>query len=272
MRLHVTTDPLAIGRLAERALADDPVANTEFSSIVAALRRADADGWCAYLPDRPGVLAVRSQTHTPVALSTGWDDVTALGNVLASLPSLDSLGGPVETVTALVLALEQRGLVVTSRTAERLFRLDELAVPSTVVGAARLACADDLATLTVWFEAFAAEAFGRPLAGFDGARLAERALRRSRIWLWADAVGTVGSMAVRQPAAHGVSRIGPVYTRPDVRRRGFGSAVTAAATRDALREGIVPVLYTDVANPTSNKIYQELGYYSVTDRLAVSFC
>jgi predicted GNAT family acetyltransferase len=47
--------------------------------------------------------------------------------------------------------------------------------------------------------------------------------------------------------------------------------VTAAATRDVLNEAAVPVLYTDVANPTSNKIYQRLGYYPVEDRAHVAF-
>jgi predicted GNAT family acetyltransferase len=78
-------------------------------------------------------------------------------------------------------------------------------------------------------------------------------------------------MAARHPVTFGVARIGPVYTPPALRGRGYGSAATAAATRDVLEEAAVPVLYTDLANPTSNKIYQQLGYYPVEDRAHVRF-
>jgi predicted GNAT family acetyltransferase len=47
--------------------------------------------------------------------------------------------------------------------------------------------------------------------------------------------------------------------------------VTAAATRDVLDRGAIPVLFTDLANPTSNKIYQQLGYYAVEDRVQITF-
>jgi predicted GNAT family acetyltransferase len=61
-----------------------------------------------------------------------------------------------------------------------------------------------------------------------------------------------------------------VYTPPKERGRGYGSAVTAAATRSILDDGAIPVLFTDLANPTSNKIYQALGYRPVETRLTVT--
>ena len=78
-------------------------------------------------------------------------------------------------------------------------------------------------------------------------------------------------MAARHPVTFGVARIGPVYTPPALRGRGYGSGATAAATRDVLDEDGVPVLYTDLANPTSNKIYQQLGYCPVEDRAQLAF-
>jgi predicted GNAT family acetyltransferase len=47
--------------------------------------------------------------------------------------------------------------------------------------------------------------------------------------------------------------------------------VTAAASQDILNDGGVPVLFADLANPTSNDIYQRLGYYPVQDRLQIEF-
>ena len=68
------------------------------------------------------------------------------------------------------------------------------------------------------------------------------------------------------------ARIGPVYTPPEHRRRGYGSAVTAAATDELLSSGCrLCFLYTDLTNPTSNHIYSELGYEPVCDSIDVRF-
>jgi predicted GNAT family acetyltransferase len=67
----------------------------------------------------------------------------------------------------------------------------------------------------------------------------------------------------------------PVYTPSRWRGRGYGSAVTAAATRDVLDDGGVPVLFTDLTNHTTNDIYQGiyqgLGYRAVEDRVEIEF-
>ncbi|MEV4678910.1 GNAT family N-acetyltransferase, partial [Actinomadura sp. NPDC049382] len=69
-----------------------------------------------------------------------------------------------------------------------------------------------------------------------------------------------------------VARIAPVYTPDEHRRRGYGAAVTAAATRAALDVGAEDVvLFTDLANPTSNGVYRRIGYRPVEDRVVLSF-
>ncbi|MET0415098.1 MAG: GNAT family N-acetyltransferase, partial [Actinoplanes sp.] len=63
-----------------------------------------------------------------------------------------------------------------------------------------------------------------------------------------------------------------VFTPPEQRGRGFGGAATVEATRNALDEGARDVvLFTDLANPTSNGLYQRLGYRPVEDRVVVEF-
>jgi RimJ/RimL family protein N-acetyltransferase len=270
MTLEVTDDAAAIIALVEPLLAADPVRNTVFSSVAAGLRNDDADGWCAHPAGDPSVLAVRSQLYTPVVVTAGWDDLAALADAVAALP-VASVGGPVPVVEALVTALGRHGLVATSRMAERLFRLDELTEPAGVGGTARIATLEDRGLLASWYEPFELEVFGAVRPGADAEAFVERVMQRSRFWLWTDADGTACAMAARHPVAFGVARIGPVYTPRELRGRGYGSAVTAAATRDVLNEAAVPVLYTDVANPTSNKIYQRLGYYPVEDRAHVAF-
>jgi predicted GNAT family acetyltransferase len=67
-------------------------------------------------------------------------------------------------------------------------------------------------------------------------------------------------------------RVGPVYTPPELRGHGYAGAATAAVSQAALDDGIREVvLYTDLANPTSNALYQRLGYRPVEDRVVLSF-
>jgi predicted GNAT family acetyltransferase len=59
----------------------------------------------------------------------------------------------------------------------------------------------------------------------------------------------------------GVVRIGPVYTPVGARRRGYSSSAVAALSRQALEAGAhTCMLFTDLTNPTSNKIYADVGY------------
>jgi predicted GNAT family acetyltransferase len=79
------------------------------------------------------------------------------------------------------------------------------------------------------------------------------------LWVW-DHHGPVSMLATAPPVA-GAVRIGPVYTPPEYRRRGYAGTAVAAASREALARGARRcVLFTDAANPTSNKIYVEIGY------------
>lgn len=67
------------------------------------------------------------------------------------------------------------------------------------------------------------------------------------------------------PPSFGVARIGPVYTPAEHRGRGYASAAVAAVSRRLLADGSRVCLFTDQANPTSNKIYQQLGFRPVVD-------
>ena len=80
------------------------------------------------------------------------------------------------------------------------------------------------------------------------------------------------SLAGRNRAAAGQARVGPVYTPPELRGRGFGGAATAAITQAALDDGAEGVvLFTDLANPASNTLYQRLGYRPVSDWTVIRF-
>jgi GNAT superfamily N-acetyltransferase len=136
-------------------------------------------------------------------------------------------------------------------------------------GRARHARQDDLDLIVGWIGECGRETRDRPIEARD--------IMRERIdgglaWLWEDKDSTPTSLAVRRPPTAGVSRLGPVYTPPEHRRHGFGAAVTAVCTQHALdTDSTTAVLFTDVANPTSNAVYQQIGYRPLEDRVVLSF-
>ena len=154
----------------------------------------------------------------------------------------------------------------------RLFELDRLIEPPPVEGRLRPAQPDEEALVMRWYEAFivdADEQGGRP-AGTSAheppeAGVVRRNMQEGRILVWEDISGEPVSLVGASQPAYGVSRVGPVYTPPNDRRRGFASAAVAEVSRRILAQGVRACLFTDQANPTSNKIYQRLGYRAVVD-------
>ncbi len=182
------------------------------------------------------------------------------------------LVGPTEHVGAVAqLVADHLGRPARLGMSERSFRLTRLRPPRPTPGAARLADPDDRDLILAWIDAFDREAIG-PARGHEPpdpglpARV-ERAIAREgsrRLWLWEDGE-RVSLTGIGGPTPHGI-RVGPVYTPPAWRRRGYASACVAAASQAALDDGRTFLfLFTDRANPTANHIYQAIGYEPVRD-------
>jgi predicted GNAT family acetyltransferase len=136
-------------------------------------------------------------------------------------------------------------------------------------GQPRTAAARDADLLLAWLDAFHDEA--GPLGPNESERLVNDLLGYGGLILW-EHLGRPVALAGRNRAAAGQARIGPVYTPPDLRGRGFGGAATAAITQAALDDGADGVvLFTDLANPASNTLYQRLGYRPVSDWTVLRF-
>jgi predicted GNAT family acetyltransferase len=134
-------------------------------------------------------------------------------------------------------------------------------------GPGRLASATvaDRELALTWWDEFVAET--RVIDAGPEARAATVDFRIAQgdLFLWEDE-GAPVSMVSTNPAVAGVVRVGPVYTPPSARRRGYASSAVAAVSRDALEKGAeVCMLYTDLANPTSNKIYADVGYRRIAE-------
>jgi GNAT superfamily N-acetyltransferase len=254
-----------IAAVLERRLSADPVRNTVVGSV---LRSLAPDTWCAAgTGPSDGAVAVRSDRTYPALLTDGWhpDDLPELTRLVAALPDLNGASGAIDAVAALV---DNADRPVAQRFEQRLFRIDRLVEPRGVPGHAVVAGVAERDLLLRFSAAFQAEIGG--LAVVTDAWVGRVMRGEDRAWMWEDEDRFV-SVAGRRPVAGRSARIGPVYTPPACRGHGYAAAVTAAATRDILGEGAVPVLFTDLANPTSNGVYQRLGYYPVADYAAVTF-
>jgi RimJ/RimL family protein N-acetyltransferase len=154
---------------------------------------------------------------------------------------------------------------------QRLYRLAELVWPDPAPeGTARLACDLDVPLTAEWFAAFADEV-GDMGRGEDQSAAAREKISHGGVTVWEAGAEPV-SIACNTLPVTGMVRIGPVYTPPELRGHGYASAATAALSRRLLQAGAEEVvLYTDLANPVSNSIYQRIGYRPVEDRVVLGF-
>jgi ribosomal protein S18 acetylase RimI-like enzyme len=148
----------------------------------------------------------------------------------------------------------------------RLYAVDTVA-PAAAPGGARLATTADAARLAGWLAAFAEEV-GETLST-DPMGLVGQRIGAAELWVWEDD-GPAAFLGCTQPT-NGAVRIGPVYTPPDRRGRGYASALTAHCSAAARTAGDHCLLYADLANPTSNGIYRTLGYRAVAETLRYEF-
>ena len=150
------------------------------------------------------------------------------------------------------------------KTAERVFQLTAVKHPRPTAGRLRTANEGDRELLTRWFADFIQEALREDPtnAGTVADIWITTPGRTLYLWETADPVSMCGA-AGRTP--NGI-RIGAVFTPIDLRGRGYASNCVAAASQAQLDAGLrFCFLYTDLANPTSNRIYRALGYEPVCD-------
>jgi GNAT superfamily N-acetyltransferase len=161
------------------------------------------------------------------------------------------------------------------RMAQGVFALDRVERIETAAGSPRIAAGEDLDLIEAWTAAFLAEALPDEPADEPRSRsLIERRLgggTPGAYWLWVDGDQVVSLSGHGNPTGRGV-RIGPVYTPPEHRGKGYASALVAAESQWLLAHGYeFCFLYTDLANPTSNAIYERIGYRQVAEAASYAF-
>lgn len=178
------------------------------------------------------------------------------------------LGTKQNSAYAASLWEEQSGQKAQLSMLERIYQLERVITPQGVSGSLRKADEPDRELMRQWLINFQIDAF--PGGKIDMAAV-DRGLDNALVhkardyYFWEDVGQPVALVGYSGFTPNGV-RIGPVYTPTDQRRRGYGSAATAAVSQMLLDSGRrFCFLFTDLKNPTSNHIYQTIGYEPVCD-------
>jgi hypothetical protein len=247
-----TADVEEFARAAEPFLLTDPVSNTVPLTVLAGLRAGIPahDAYFGWWTDGGQVRGAAFRTPPrPVGLARM--PVRAVAGLVQALKGdIPEVVGPRELTEEVARALGRSGYVLS----ERLYRLGTLVVPD-VPGRGRPAVEADLPLLVSWMYAFFDEV--RLGAGEDVPERTRQRLSHGELFVW-ESGGAPVSFAALSPAAG--------------RRRGHGAAVTAYTSQVGLAERCDQVvLFTDLANPTSNAVYRSIGYRPVSDYAQVTF-
>jgi predicted GNAT family acetyltransferase len=208
-------------------------------------------------PSRPLVLASDRQDVT-TALEPLWDALTASGHAPRKVVATR------QHATAFVAGWQRRtGCATRLHMRQRLYVLTEVRAVPNARGVLRVAGPSDVQLVADWRMAFEREALGE-VSPSEAVAAAEGRVAAGDIFLWVD--GEPRSMAGRaRPTARGIA-VNAVYTPPEWRGRGYATACVARLSAQLLDEGReFCVLYTDLANPTSNAIYARIGYRGIRD-------
>ncbi|MFD8659171.1 GNAT family N-acetyltransferase [Streptomyces globisporus] len=252
------------------SLAARPVEHTVALSVTERLRRSGAHhygaddpvlGWWRGADGAVAGTLVRTPPHGAMLTALPPEAVEPLVEALGAGPNLDGVNA--DRDIAALLAARLPGYRTVQE--QRLYRLGTLRPPSPAPeGRARAAAREDRALLVAWVEGFA-EATGQSKSSAEW--LVDEGTERGSLTLW-ESGGTPVALAGRSLMLAGMVRVTSVYTPPEFRGRGYGAAVTAESSRAALAEGAAEVLlFTDLANPTSNGVYLRIGYEPVADRV-----
>jgi uncharacterized protein len=163
------------------------------------------------------------------------------------------------------------GATLRTNRAQGVFSLDRVEQPAQVSGRMRDTVSEDRPLLLDWFRAFMEEAIGESPSAASTEHVVDHRLEADSagVVLWEDGP-TVSLAAFGNPTPNGI-RIGPVYTPPDYRRHGYASALVAELSERLLEKKRFCFLFTDLANPTANRIYEQIGYRRVCEAAEIVF-
>lgn len=269
-------DPVEFLEAASPLLLEDEARHNLILGIAGTLRDSPA-----LYPERRLWVVENSEGVAAAALQTPpFNVVLARPRTEAALEALvgavgDAIPGVVGALPEVELFADAWSRGRRARIAYRqgVYALERVEPVSGVQGGMRAVTPADRPLLREWWRAFTEEALAE---GPPEPERMERALdhrlggKGAGFVLWEDG-GPVSLAGFGGSTPNGI-RIGPVYTPPELRGRGYASALVAALSEELLAGGRrFCFLYTDLANPTSNRIYERIGYRRVCDSAEIRF-
>ena len=265
-------DPAFVLEKADEFLSSEPVLHNLILSILQARAALGEPGryWIAFHGEKAVGLVLQSPLEFPATL-TPMEPPAVLAVVDAIAEAgveLPGVNGDAATAARFAGQWSERcKSAATPFQGTRLYELLELGEIPRIDGQLRQASSSDRSLMILWTRAFQEE-IGESANGTE--LLVDRGLAAGQLWLW-DQNGETTSMAVGREPVRGVVRLAGVYTPPEKRKRGYAEACVYALSKHLRDRGYRCVLYTDLANPTSNSIYRRIEYRAVAEALRYRF-
>ncbi|MBI9046390.1 MAG: GNAT family N-acetyltransferase [Anaerolineaceae bacterium] len=168
--------------------------------------------------------------------------------------------------------MEKTGESIEIGMQSRVFMLDKVIFPKKPAdGNLRQAMENDQELIADWLKGFHQEALGENEVDDWGHERASYMISHEEVFIWEDACKPVSMAARVRPLLDSIC-VSAVYTPPELRNKGYASTCVAALSQFLLNEGRrICALFTDITNPTSNAIYQSIGYRPVCDFVEFRF-
>ncbi|MGG0120995.1 GNAT family N-acetyltransferase [Bacillus paranthracis] len=127
---------------------------------------------------------------------------------------------------------------------------------------------DELTLIEQWIYQFC-EDVNLPTTKEEAKQMAHTLITNHRLF-GLEVDGKLVSVAAKTRPTKNNITVNFVYTPKEERKKGYASNCVAALSQRMLDEGYkTTTLYTDLANPTSNKIYQEIGYEQIAESVLI---
>ena len=147
--------------------------------------------------------------------------------------------------------------------AMRVHQLETVQPVAKAAGKLRLAESSDRDLLINWGQAFEREALGDNEPKSDHKLWFDRHLKNQSLFVWQDNV-TVSMAACGGATPNGI-RINAVYTPPEYRGKGYATSCVTQISRQLRDRYKYCFLFTNLANPVSNRIYSKIGYLPMAE-------
>jgi predicted GNAT family acetyltransferase len=276
-------DPAAFLAEAEPLLLDDEARHNLILGIAGNVRDGLYEDFGLWLVRDGGEVAgaaLRTQPYNLIlARPRAPEALDTLAEAVADEKLPGVVGAEPEVHEFAELWTRRTGVAARTNMRQGVYALRKVAPAPTGAGSARVATEEDRELAVEWWIAFAEEALHEDGPGRERAeemidyRLSSP---NSGILLWEDRGRPVSIAGWGGATPNGI-RIGPVYTPPGLRGQGYATALTAELSLRLLDGRLFEggrsfcFLYTDLANPTANAIYERIGYVRIAESAEIVF-